>query len=1116
MSSSHRPTEAQLRAMTTVGMDLCVDAGAGSGKTRVLVERIIHLLDKRLADLDEIVAITFTEKAALEMKERLREACRDKAPKDDPQGLSYWREIERRITHARISTIHSFCTSILREHALHQGRDPDFTMLEEAESSLMSKDVTQRVLDEMITRDDEAARSVAFEYGMRGLSAILEMMLRRRGLVEQIANDLPLEDAEALTTHMIERAGQAIAEQLRAFARSRKLQELTKALSELEGRCEDVDDLRETIRVEMIDLCTRIASSENPDEIIKCVEALSAFGFRGAKKKNWPGEGDYEAIKNAQDAVKATAQREMPPDIDEAIERKSTELVVQLYHVYAEVSAAYQEQKALAVGMDFEDLILETHGLLMSDEHVCGQVARGMKYLLIDEFQDTDNVQLRIARQLTQQGEGKRPELFVVGDAKQSIYYFRGADISVYQEVRESSGDVIHLDENFRSLPNVLSFVNDFFSSAGLFEEGGVPYAPLEGKREAQKDGRIAFLYPHLEEKTNVEDARRAEGLLIASRLADMCSGPSAVEVTDPDTHEIREANFGDVAILFRSTSSLYAYEDGLRRHGIPFNVVAGQGYYERQEISDILNLLRVLVNPLHELALCGWLRSPLVALSDESLMYLCADTSLARAFASYASLDDPEQQCRLEYARELVVELKEEALKLPLSTFLRRLIERTRAESLLLSQAHGVQKVANLRKLVSLADNFSRATSPTLREFIRYLGDVSSQSVREGDAPLRTGHSGAVTLMTIHKAKGLEFPIVVVADIARGRAGGPNKDIVGLHREVGIAAKYTDDVGESVSPASLKLLNKCREREEGNESARILYVAMTRARDWLLLSGAPKGESPGQGWFSTFNEVYGLHGMKDSATISRDDWSATVYREASAPRSMAQSSQLKVVTLGDALWKKVEALPTPAGYGASVTITELASRFSDAAIGDEDFRESDRTPLLRGQLIHRMFEAWDFEKDTEGNVTAMARYASQFESTLPDWREHVDAAAKLFAASELYEIFRKAQQIEREVPFTLSLGGQLLRGTADAVVDRRLLVDFKTGKAHSERQRQYEWQLRLYALAMQKSLGIGPDRAMLYYTDNGEMCDVDISEEMLRETQGRLTTENRRDNVEV
>jgi ATP-dependent helicase/nuclease subunit A len=1112
-------TEQQLRAIETHDRNLCVDAGAGSGKTSVLVERMLCLIERRHASLDHIVAITFTEKAAAEMKERLRRECRKKASEDDPEVLTFWRGIERRLESARISTIHSFCMGLLKEHALSLGKDPDFAILTEPESFLLRADVIEETIHALLESDDPATFRLAAEYRRADLIDMLRAMLNNRNVVARIAEGRDVSDPSALLndwTQVVEACQRAWNAELVA---SLVFVEGIRQLSALAGHCDDPTEKREILRRTLLEEMRRATSATSEQECDAAFAAIIALNAVGGSKKRWNSVDAYDSVRDVLNATKeAIVKRRIDP-IEPALLAQAAELTSDLLAVYHHTFSALEKAKLHRNAYDFDDLIAETLRVLrddrLGDNSVRGRVARSIAFLLIDEFQDTDSVQLEIARLLADVAGG--PQLFIVGDAKQSIYYFRGAEVEVFRSARENADEIIRMDTNFRSLPDVLSFVNDFFLRSELLKTVEDPYGPMAWHREADHDCHIEFLIPEEIESAKAPDYRDAEADLLANRILEMCEGPARVKVLDQKLSTQRDAAFDDIAILLRSFSDVYRYERALRNAGVPYSVVAGVGFYERQEVVDLRNLLTVLVDPWNEMALLAVLRSPIIGLSDEALVELSGFPShtpgLSNAFWGDTRLNTPGQDARLERGRRLVKELRD-CREMPLGAFVHRVLDRTELEAIVLGQFLGTQRAMNLRKVADLAQGFARSDTESLAAFVRYLSEVAATAIREGEAEVETADGNAVTIMTVHKSKGLEFPIVAVADMGRA-VQGSNRLPLAFHRTMGIAVKVTDGQGDRISPPIAQAISKRQCDEELAEQARVLYVAMTRARDHLLLCGPPNANRETQ-WLTSFDSLFGLYARENGAEFSGDGWRARVLRK---PPSTCAASTAKLsppIPAWDVIEARIAPIPTSETLRKSVGVTTALGAFDERDMEDEYQHGRQIHPdaydaALRGTLIHRFLELWDF-RTPPGEIVDEFLLA---ECPLRLLRERLGAElrdlASRISASELGRSIAAGKNVQKEIPFAFSLGERLVKGTIDLLLDGKTIVDYKTGGRRTETHLKYERQLRIYAGAAGLLRGMRPTHAYLLYLDDPAptwQCEVDVSKPLVDATMDMLRVE--------
>ena len=1103
-------TPQQIEAIETITSRLCVEAGAGSGKTRVLVDRIAHLIATRQADLDEIVAITFTDKAAAEMKDRLRRTFRMNAPRDNPQEMNRWRDLERRMDAARISTIHAFCAALLRENALFIGLDPDFTVLAEAEAALLLDQAARQTVHGLLEQEDAGAMRLAVAYPLDTLHRMILEALKKPALLERLDAAHPLHDPEALAAHWRRIAAEEYRRRLGVLGQRSIIRHYLCRLRSFDGLCTQPADGRETKRQMMIDTLEKIRKSNDPEMIeLALVRFTEKWPQRGAKK-NWPSDEVYAALSKTQNAIKKRAQEVLQSNalLRNCDESRAARLSCDAFAVAQATAAAYQAAKAQARAMDYEDLINAARHALRDYPELRRRLARGMRHLLVDEFQDTDATQLEIIRLIAEPGGGAAgPALFFVGDAKQSIYLFRGAEVEVFQREKAAATHVTRMNRNFRSLPDVLTFVNDFFERSGRLH-AVERYAPMVAHRTALGQPRIEFILPEtpetkMGEKPLSEDWRRAEAKLVAARILALCDPNNPVVINDPDTHAPRPAHYGDVAILLRALTSVHLYEQALRDAGIPYALVAGKGFYAQQEVADVLTLLALLTDPRNDVAALSFLRSPLCAVSDDTVYHLGRDRSLSAAFWGDALPENEDDAEALRAARAMMRDLRDR-MEAPLPDFLRAVLDKTGCEAVLLGGHLGLQKASNVRKLIDLAEDFARRRPPGLRAFVRYLREVGRQELREGEALLQPQGAGAVTLMTIHKAKGLEFPVVFVVDMGSPPKGARHDPLL-IHRDLGLALRADDDTGRRAPSAIVDAITQRIREEEENEHARLLYVALTRARDHLVMSGSLEGKNSGS-WLEAIDDEFAVVAQAHRAVLKGNGWRAIVHRRLEASTHAPRAAAHEATPPPEVLARQVQPLALAAAPSHTIPVSAVlrhmgAEEDKDMSVSAKAVASPERRAggaqhwaLQRGTLAHRMFECWDFREDMPPLAAILAEAGlglSRRAAAADDLR----AMAERFAASDLRALLARQQRLEREAPFYLCVDDAVISGTVDAVLDDGIILDYKTGQYSDRVHEHYTWQIRLYAAAFRRLRGVQAPAGIIAYVDEGMVKRVPLSE---------------------
>jgi ATP-dependent helicase/nuclease subunit A len=787
------------RAIEDLDTTFLVEAAAGSGKTTLLLGRIVNLVRSGRARLAEIAAVTFTEKAAADLRVRLRgELAR--------AGLH---EALRELEIARIGTIHAFAAGLLRERPVEAGVDPGFTVADPLTARLLLDRAWEAWLPEALSEPDGAdAVREAIERGLglerlRDLAfALVEARDRLGGLPEPepFAESVAAlnVDARATIVRLADLARGAVKDPEDRAARA--LEDLAQWVQQTEGLPE-ADQAR-----------ALLGQTRLPDK-----------PQRLGNKTKWR---DKAALEECRAGLIALRER-----VEGARAVARHNLVAGLARWAGGFVDAYGRVKARAGCLDFLDLLLGARNLLRDRADVRQDFQRGIRYLLVDEFQDTDPLQLEMVLCLA---EGAPPgSLFVVGDPKQSIYRFRRADIETYEEAKRTlagRGEVLAIRANFRSCRAILDAVNGVFEGIMVPPPDGAyqpQYVALEPSPRTQpgEPPAVLALPPDVPSSASASEAAVQEAKLVAAYLR----------------REVESAGrfrYGDVALLFRAMTNVVAYEDALRAAGIPFRTVGGRHYYDRSEVGWTIAALAAIEDPHDPVALVGALRSPFFGVTDEALLGLHAaggefcylrplpvvDPALMRAWALLGAL----HRDRNAAAPAAVVE---------------RLLAGSEALAAYALEPQGEARVANLLKVLDTARALEAAGALTFRGLVRWLRDRGAARYEEEESAVDA--EDAVRLMTIHKAKGLEFPVVVVPDLGRG---GPwRAPIILADRESGRLAVNLGRLADTTMTTLDWADAETREIQRVEaETLRVLYVALTRAERGLVLPVPSQPEGNG------------------------------------------------------------------------------------------------------------------------------------------------------------------------------------------------------------------------------------------------------------------------------
>lgn len=1048
-------THEQREAIERREGSLFLDAGAGSGKTSVLVERFAQGVVEDGVDPTAILTITFTEKAAAEMRERIRGRLRELGALDAARATES----------AFISTIHGFCSRVLRAQALVAGVDPAFVVLDELAAGQLADRAFEAALIDAVDNVPGALKLIS-GYGpweLRGAIGALYDGLRSRG--RRHPHLPPIDPAP------------------------------------------DLDPLRTDLQEAAAGLQAELRLIEAPSSrVALALERLDRVDLAVAAEELWPGDLGALRLPAGNGAALSTVACERYAAALEALRSASAHRWAErayplLDRLLVGFGERFERSKREAGGLDFEDLELLCRDLLRDHDELRERYRQRFQRVMVDELQDTNAVQLELIDMVA------ADNLFTVGDAQQSIYAFRHADVELFERrgaEMAARGERLTLRTNFRSRPEILSVINRVFER----ESGSGFISLVPGQAEAPtEDPRVELLVADREAEWTSDGPatpwRVAEAEALAQRVGElMAEGVSA----------------SDVVVLTRATTDLRAYERALEEQGIATYLIGGRGYWSHPQVVDLVSYLRVLANPRDEEALYTLLASPLVGVSTDALVILAAagrDSGrdpwwvLREPEDRLDELGVAERETMLGFADWAASE-RVAAARLSVETVIERVLERTGYDLVVLRMPGGQRRLANVRKLMRLGRRHMTEHGPGLRNFLELVALRGSSWFADPDAseaPVESEGLDAVRLMTIHRAKGLEFPVVCVADLGRGPRWGGELIRIGRDGRLGIRVARPGTGRREAALAYEELGEEARVRGAAEER-RLFYVAMTRARERLLLSGAARVDAWGtanggapMSWLgpALVEDVSAGEGMSEGVRFMvvrpREDGAEGRERgvdvsapESAVPRPPARAEAV-AGTLGP-LHGPAEALPAPAERPAvtSLSYTGLAAyercayRFyaervlglgPTEARGSTGERRGELDAAERGTLVHALLERLDFRRPVLPTAEAI-RAAAPRE---PDSAEVEDVTALLrrFSASQLRERLGRATRVMREQRFGFVHEGLLITGALDVIATepagRKLIVDYKTDHLGEETpgavvSRDYAVQQLVYALA--------------------------------------------------
>ncbi len=1036
--------------------ELLVAATAGSGKTSVLVERYVRSIVEDAVRPERLLAITFTDKAAGELRARVRERLLEDGARDAARDLDG----------AWILTFHGFCARVLRAHAVAAGLDPAFVVLDPAEARAARREAFESALAAFLADRDGAPRAgaldVAAAYGVDRLQTIVEQAhdaLRSRGQTRP-ALPTPRPVAPAAARAALEAACAAASAELVGARAIRTIDDARDAL----GACAEL-----------------LAAGGDPEPA-----ALGRVALKGGVAE-LSGEAcaRYEAARAAY--AQALVDRAAVPALA---------LIGELLEAFAD---AYADAKRARSAVDFDDLELLARDLLRSRPAVAAGYATRFERIMVDEFQDTNPLQLGLLEALD------RDNVCTVGDELQSIYRFRHADVEVFRARRAAlapRGEVATLGTSFRSHPEILDALEAAFAPLHpgwvALVPGREPVAPRGPRVELLvTDGEAFAAEPTPGLGAGLPagaPGRQAEARLVAQRVAALVAdGTSA----------------GDVVVLLRAATDMGLFERALELEGLATLASGGRGWWARQQVQDLCAYLGALANPGDEPALLGLLASPLVGASADALALL----AMARDGRSlWETLRDPATRLPPADGDRVAAFLgwfrpeRERAPRLGLDALLTRVVARTGYDLHVLGLPGGVRRLANVHKLVRLAADVEERRGRDVRAFIELASAELEADVSEPDAPVDLAGLEAVRLMTIHAAKGLEFEVVVVADLGR-RPNVSHPDLlVGDDGRVGLRLASLAG-GEPRKVLDFAALQAQARRADEAEERRVTHVAVTRARERLILSGTLAGRGTPLAWIGPAL-VPGFEALGAGPPVADHAWErggrvARVRTVLSTPATVGEvlrvdpppPRQLELALEGAAAAPApAPALEPPPPVPATLSYSAL-SRYSACPYrfylerelglpaGEPPPHLRDASPpapgidaLLRGTLVHALLErgAPGAGPPPEDEVRALG---AEHDAELTD-AEVADLRAMVggFARSALAARLARALAVHREHGFAFVLaGGPIVTGFIDVHAIEEdgtaLVVDYKSDPLDGAEpealvEATYGVQRRLYALA--------------------------------------------------
>ena len=1106
MSKPVRASQLELnhaqRAALDLSSNIALTAAAGSGKTTVLIERFLHILRNNAYRPEEVVAITFTEEAARQMRERVRQEIEGRVAGEAPAGTSSWRRALTHFPRSPMTTIHGFCHSLLREYSWAIDLDPDFELLDPSRQQLLAAAAVSQTLQDSSFQGRSCLKKLLHYLPQSRLEGLFGQMLERRHhlsledrLDEEWLRDLYLQESAAVLLRASEWEGlgallRSVPENLLRQANSFSVR-CRKQLELLERR--PALDPRSFVERFDLTLEARIVPTPEWSELTAHSEIVA--GWRQLRK----------LIRDRTGLDSCTEEEN----------RHFREALSCVHELHCEIVDRYEAEKRAEGGLDFEDLLVESARLVQKPD-IVKAIQKRFRFFLVDEFQDTNALQWRILLPLVQESSN----LLVVGDAKQSIYRFRSADVSVFRRVQDwvsQSGRVIEMTDNYRAAPTLIHFCNEIFSTifSGDFEYEA-SHQQMERARQDSPDGKVESFFFSLPPQARA--SLTPEPVLVASTVERLIE---------------QGYQYSDVAILLRARTRLKFYEESLCLKGIPFQTIGGTGFYRRQEILDLLNLLRFLYRPHNDIALVGVLRSPLFSLTDEDLVVLSSKAGrdfwdkLRRSAQTGGQVPG-----RLRFARERLAHWLQRAEVSAVSVLLEEALANTGFLSVLRASRRGRQSRHNVRKLIALVRSLERQRRVHLREVVRFLEALTRSEPNEPEAQVLRPGEDAVRIFTIHGAKGLQFRAVILPELGRKLAD--------IRRDRFVAESFPADSGRVSymgfkirNPSNLyrdlrhpvyQMLRRLGEYRQLAEEKRLLYVALTRAQDHLVLLGE---ETLGHESYSRWLRDAGSDHLSEvPAGLDQclQDWLKRGTPEDVPSEGLADRISLHELekpsfeisaTRRDPstnpLQKRIWSPTELTAFHLCPRRFFLGELLAHSEVNPFGGTRVDPAPSLLGEVVHDVIEKTrdiGNPREVEGRLKSWEKtIKSRLTTSRSDFENKVRWHLGIVADSQVYRELQAARKAYREQNFHIGRGDRRVTGVLDALYQQDdlswVVVDFKTMELGDRSafevalRRGFMIQVELYLWAVNRILETSALKGVLLFSTSGETVEVDYSREL-------------------
>lgn len=1074
-------TDEQLIAVKENSMSICISAGAGSGKTRVLVEKFWQLIESGF-EIDEILAMTFTRKAAWEMIERIRHRV-DQSHLDPDRK----RSLKEGLNNAWIGTIDGICSRIIRDYPIEAGIDPGFEIADDTAVSQLRYEIARDIVLNKIEANDSAVLEYIKTFGYYRILDDMQTLLAiitRRGLSLEAVRKVTWASIDNVESNLrnladnIEEAYDAV------IACLPNLNKKTQTYAKIAQMAEDKEVWLRVVR--------NVSSLNFNEAEWQALQHLHDLG-KGNHAK------DVKELFNLLRALIAQLQGSI-------IDINNRSYLGTLFELTELLNAELRAVKAERNLLEFADLEDKAIEVLKNYPKILSQFQKQFKHIMVDEFQDTNYRQVELVNLLS--GHYKNC-VFVVGDPKQSIYRFRGAQVNLFTEINNKIshiGGLSHqLSKNFRTKSTLIGFINSVFEYL-MRDSRDFTFQSLVAARLSESNEHTELHLLKADDDLEL-DPDEAEAYIIAQRIKEMVDNEEKLVYEDT----ARAVRYSDIAILFQKAKTMDLFTSVLMEYNIPYFVVGSQGFFDTEEVNTLILALKVIDNYNDEFAWVGVLRSPMFGVSDEALWYLkqkyrYISKALINLEESKTEIKSTDYEALL-LARRMIDDIAANKSRLSMEEIITKILEGSNYDLFLSCQPNGEQKLANIKKLIEMADRETIEAYNLVRDFLIYVQKAkNSSSADEQQAVIDSEAGNTVKLMTVHQSKGLEFPVVILPHIHQlfNTSDATDKLV------------FCDNLGVFINTDPKGFLRVKAQEEEKDliieEYKRLFYVAQTRARDYLIMSGSYKEnekinyDKDPKCWLDWILRYYQVTDYSLLENLQPDGLRKVIYDKESIDlikkKLTPNSDEFSINNLSSYEYK----MPLNQDRYEYISATRLMDyqfcpfytylKHNQGLIINHGTDEIGEVEVLDaanvGSIIHKIIEQTDNLSEakeklkavlTDSKHSAAAEQMDLFYEMLENYYEH-----------ELIKELSTKSRVLKEVPFLVRIEDKIfLNGVIDQLWlsnDFYHVLDLKTGRTDFDNE-NYHLQLNLYKLALDKVISQKIGKKGIFYLRSGEIRDA-------------------------